>query len=115
MAQGLTLEDVLRRVEQHVPFTPEEVLASREAIEAAGFRPDSCVLVKKKSKERVRQWGDDLVQMACNATIQDDRLRAEVRSMTQALSHLLNSQSYEDGVLHDYDKKTIDCKLGRTP
>lgn len=112
-ARALTAEEVQHLTDEHIPLTIEEIRLSYEAIEKAGFRGGGAVLVKKDHKERVRQWGNDLVQMACRSDRLDERLTMELRSITQALSHLLNSQSYADGKLYDFDKNTIDRKLGR--
>ena len=110
----LDSEDVQHLWQDHRPLSLREFAESTSAIEAAGFNPDVFFLVAKDFKQRVRYFGNVLVQMALREPFQkDDRLMVEIRVLTQALSYLLNSSSFEDGKLHDFDKKEIDRKLSR--
>jgi hypothetical protein len=61
--------------------------------------------------DRVRYLGDVLAQMCMNQKVKDDRLCMFLRSMASALSYLLNSSSYRDGELHDYDAAALAGKL----
>jgi len=44
---------------------------------------------------------------------QDDRLRSTVGQLAQALSYMLNSTSWQDGELHEFDLGEIKRKLRR--
>ena len=48
-----------------------------------------------------------------NAPIKDDRLRLDLRSISSALSYLINSTSFREGEYFNFDKVNINKRLGR--
>ena len=64
-------------------------------------------------KKRVQFLGDLLAQMTMNNNIdiKDDRLRLMLRTVSTTFSYLLNSSSFQDGVLHSYDASEVAKRL----
>ena len=111
----MDIEEVRRRVESRVPIGLREWVESTQAISEAGFDPDACLLVSQNFKKRAQYLGDVVAQMFMRqeAKSGDEGLAAELGALAQAFSHLLNSASFRDGKLHDFDKLEIARKLRR--
>lgn len=80
------------------------------ALRQAGCLPTVAVL-PEPFNERVRYLGDLLVQMVVKSKCGDDRLRHTVGTLAQSFSYLLNSSSWADGTLHEFDKDELSRKL----
>jgi len=65
----------------------------------------------KDFQKRVQYLGDLLAQMALNHPVKDDQLRMVLRSIATAFSYLLNSTSYQEGTLRNFDAVEISQKL----
>ena len=61
--------------------------------------------------DRTSYLADVLVQMVCRP--KDDDLRYVVGQLTQSLCYLLNSASWREDKMHDFDLNEIRRKLGR--
>jgi hypothetical protein len=87
-----------------------------DEIDAASLREAGCwervLVVPENFNERVSYLGNLLVQMLTRE-IKDDRLRSTVGQLAQSLEYMLNSTSWHDGVLHDFDADELQRKLGR--
>ena len=70
-----------------------------------------CVL-PENINERLSYLADVLVQ-AVTRQPKDDQLRFVVGRLCQSLSYVMNSASWRDGVLHDFDRAEVERKLGR--
>jgi hypothetical protein len=84
---------------------------TREALREAGCSELVCIL-PNDFNERVSYLGNTLTQMLTRSP-KDDRLRATVGQLCQALSYMLNSRSWLDGELHDFDYMELQTKLRR--
>ena len=84
---------------------------TREGLRTAGCWELVCVL-PKDFDERVRYLANTLVQMMTRTQV-DDQLRAAVGELCRAMSYMLNSSSWKDGKLHDFDRDELKRKLGR--
>ena len=84
---------------------------TEDALRMAGCSERVAVL-PKGINDRYRYLGDMLVQMVRNAKT-DDQLRFAVGALAQSLSYLLNSRSWTDGKLHDFDDQELRRKLQR--
>lgn len=70
-----------------------------------------CVL-PKDFMERVSYIGNLLSQMTMDSKgIKDDQLRLVAGKLCQAVSYMLNSCSWRDGELHDFDYEELRRKL----
>ncbi len=73
----------------------------------------SVLPVPEDFDERIRAFGNLIAQMCSNVRGKDERLLLEIRSVSAALSYLLNSCSFADGKYHYFDEREIERKLGR--
>lgn len=105
----MTSEELKHSIENRLSVEPHEL--TEAVLREAGCFDRVCVL-PAEFNERVSYLGDALVQMLCKAP-KDDNLRATVGKLTMALSYLLNSCSWREGVLHDFDLDELKRKLGR--
>lgn len=78
----------------------------------AGIMPQ-VMLLENDFDARLRSVGNTLAQM-CNAVETDEQIRTELQRLSAALSYLLNSSSFDAKTYHDFDKREIDRKIGRT-
>ena len=85
---------------------------TEEALEQAGCLRTVCAL-PKDFKERASYLGNVLTQMTSGSNVKDERLRLVVSQLSQALSYMLNSTSWQDGELHDFDLLELRLKLGQ--
>lgn len=88
---------------------PDQI--TREELRKAGCSEMVSVL-PNDFNERISYLGNTLVQMLTRSP-KDDRLRATVGKLTRALSYMLNSCSWREGELHDFDLEELRRKLGR--
>ena len=84
---------------------------SADAMREAGFI-EYVMLMPLDFNERVQYLGNMLAQMAPNS-VKDDRLRFVAGRLCASLSYLLNSASFREGQLHDFDLREIQSRLGR--
>ena len=105
----LAPEDIKLQIERRVGIPPEELSAAN--LEEAGCLRVVCVLPKQLN-ERASYLADSLVQMICRYP-KDDQLRATVGQLCQALSYMMNSTSWREGKLHDFDQQELKRKLSR--
>jgi hypothetical protein len=88
---------------------PEDI--TEEALKQAGCMEVVCAM-PKDFMERVSYLGDLLSQMTMDSNgIKDDRLRLVAGKLCQAVSYMLNSCSWRDGELHDFDYEELRRKL----
>lgn len=71
-----------------------------------------CVL-PEQFNERMSYLADVLVQSIRSTSVKDDRLRSTIGQLSQALSYMMNSASWRDGELHEFDEIELQSKLGR--
>ena len=84
-----------------------------EALREAGCM-DVVMAIPKDFMERTSYIGNLLAQMTMdNKGVKDDRLRLVVGQLCQALSYMMNSCSWREGELHDFDLMELQSKLGR--
>lgn len=102
-------EQIKYSVENRSAVLPEQVTSAE--LRAAGYSERVCIL-PGDFNERASYLGDVLVQMLTRSPA-DDNLRATVGKLTMALSYMLNSCSWREGVLHDFDLDELKRKLGR--
>ena len=89
---------------------PDEI--TREALREAGCLETVCVL-PSDFRERMSYLANVLVQSISNQAVKDDRLRSTVGQLSQALCYMMNSCSWHEGELHDFDYAELQSKLGR--
>lgn len=98
-------------LEEHHGIFPEGV--TRKQLREAGCLETVAVL-PKDFDARVQYLGNLLVQMLTrSAEIPDDRLRGATGTLAQSLSHLLNSTSWADRELHDFDLDELRRRVKR--
>lgn len=86
---------------------------TKEALREAGCM-DVVMAIPADFKERTSYFGNLLAQMTMdNKGVKDDRLRLVVGQLCQSLSYMMNSCSWQEGELHDFDLDEIRRKLGR--
>lgn len=93
--------------------TVEPYLLTAEVLKEAGCLERVCVL-PIEYKERMSYLADVLVQsLSRSSNVKDDRLRATIGQLSQALSYMMNSCSWQEGQLHDFDYEELQRKLKR--
>jgi len=103
--------DVKQAMQERRGLRLEEL--TREALQAAGCM-DVVMAIPQDFMERVSYVGNLLAQMTMDSKgIKDDRLRLVVGRLCQALSYMMNSCSWREGQLHDFDYQEVTSKLGR--
>lgn len=102
-------DEVRAAMEHRRGMCPDQL--TRDGLREAGCSELVCVL-PKDFDERIRYLGNTLVQMLTRTKV-DDQLRATVGELCQALSYMLNSSSWRDGELHEFDRDELKRKLGR--
>ena len=105
----MTAEQIKSRMDSHASFALDEL--TEAALREAGCLERVAVL-PEQFNERVRCLGNLLVQMLTK-TPEDGQLRGMVGTLAQSLSYMLNSASWRDGVLHDFDAHELKRKLQR--
>ena len=106
MSENLIVSAMKRRVS----IAPEELTSA--ALREAGCLEKVCVL-PEKFNERMSYLADVLVQSVCNSSVEDDQLRSTIGQLAQAMSYMMNSASWRDGKLHDFDRDELQRKLSR--
>lgn len=103
-------DEIKGRMKQRASFALEELTE-------ADLRQSGCqvrvFVVPEQFNERVRYLGDLLVQMLTRENAGDEKLRPVVGQIAQTLSYLLNSSSWADGTLHEFDRDEVRRKLQR--
>lgn len=106
----LSVEEIKFAVERRVSVVPDEVNA--DSLRAAGCQ-SRVFLLPEGFNNRASYIADVLVQMlGCGSPVKGD-LRMASGVLCQALSYLVNSASWRDGELHDFDLDEIRRKVGR--
>lgn len=103
------IDEIKYAMENRLSLPPDQV-------DEASLRAAGCMgrvfLLPEPFNERASYMGDVLVQMVTRKP-KDDDLRFVVGQLCQALSYTLNSTSWRDGKLHDFDLDEIRRKVGR--
>ena len=102
-------EELKARINNRTTFNLSEL--SRELLRDADCWENVFVL-PKSINERTSYLADGLVQMVVRQPKNDD-LRYVAGKLTQALSYLMNSASWREDEMHDFDLNEIRCKLRR--
>ena len=102
-------EEIASKIENRLGVYPDQI--TREDLRAAGCSELVCLL-PNDFNERVRHLGNVLVQMLTRHQV-DDGLRSTVGTISQALSYILNSTSWDRGELKDFDYDEVCRKLNR--
>ena len=97
-------------MKRRVSIAPEELTSA--ALREAGCMDRVCVL-PEQFNERMSYLADVLVQSIRSASVKDDQLRSTIGQLAQAVSYMMNSASWRDGELHDFDTLELQLKLGR--
>lgn len=104
-----SVEEIKKSLETRRGFDPSRL--TEELLKEAGCLSVVCVL-PKDFMERVSYIGNLLSQMTMDSKgIKDDQLRLVAGKLCQAVSYMLNSCSWRDGELHDFDYEELRCKL----
>ena len=103
----LTASDIEYALNNRVSINPDDVC--RSVLREAGCQ-DRVFVVPEDFADRVSYLGDVLVQMLTRHP-KDGELRIVAGRLCQSLSYLLNSSSWRDGELHDFDADEIGRKL----
>lgn len=114
-------EDYKARAIRGCSISLKEVNEHQKEIEADGLWHDRLFLLPADTKERMQMLGNLFVGMMRNlyscpyssAVPMNDAMRIELKSLATTLSYLMNSSSFRDGVLHDFDRLEIDTRLKR--
>ena len=106
-----TAEEIKLLMQEHSAMWLHEL--STEALREAGCM-DQVAVLPKDFNERARYLANVLVQMLSRKP-EDERLRATVSMLTQALSYLMNSTSWQDQVLYDFDSANLKRKVQYLP
>ena len=103
-----SVEEIRYSVEHRRTIEPEGI--TEENLRNAGCLERVAVL-PKDYKERMSYLADLLVQSVNSQSVKDDRLRLMVGRLCHAYSYMLNSCSWHEGELHDFDYREIQSKL----
>lgn len=103
----LSADDIKSRMERHSGIYPEELTVA--ALREAGCM-STVMMLPEGFNDRVRYLGNLLVQMTRDVKC-DESLKYRFGALSQAMSYLLNSTSWSDGELHDFDAKELKRKL----
>ena len=104
----LDVEELRRAVEERIGVPPDEV--TEALLREAKLQP-RVFLLPENFNERASYIADVLVQMLGVGSPVKGDLRFLSGHLVQALSYLVNSQSWRDGKLHDFDAREIQRKL----
>ncbi len=108
---AVSAEEIRYAMDNRHGLNPAELTS--DALSDAGCM-DFVMPMPKEFKERVRHIGNLLAQMTTNSKcVKDENLGFVVRQLCQTLSYLLNSCSWQEGKLHDFDYEEIQAKLER--
>lgn len=103
-------EDIKDALQRRVTVEPEEItkddLRKADCLERVAVLPIDL-------HERMSYLADVLVQTINTRSVKDDRLRSTVGALCHALSYMMNSCSWQEGELHDFDYLELQRKLAR--
>ncbi len=103
------VERIKYAVKNRTSLPPDQV--DETSLMAAGCQ-SRVFLLPKKLDERMSYMANVLVQMfGIGSPVKDD-LKFVSSVLCQTLSYLVNSQSWRDGELHDFDLDEIKRKVG---
>ena len=105
----MDVQEIKQAMQDRRGFYPDEL--TREVLRQSGCLEQVCLL-PSDFNERISYLGNMLAQMVTRSK-SDDRLRATVGQLAQSLSYMLNSCSWREGELHDFDYAELQRKLGR--
>jgi len=103
-------DEIKSAIERRASIAPEELTGA--VLREAGCMDRVCVL-PGQFNERMSYLADVLVQSIRSTSVKDDQLRSTVGQLAVALSYMMNSASWRDGELHDFDALELQLKLGR--
>ena len=106
----MNTEDIKDALQRRVTVEPEGITQD-------GLRKADCLgrvaVLPVEFNERMSYLADVLVQSINNRSVKDDRLRSTVGTLCHALSYMMNSCSWQEGELHDFDYLELQRKLAR--
>lgn len=105
----MNAEEIKQAMEERRGVYPEQV--TRSDLSNAGCSELVCLL-PKDFNERISYLGNTLTQMLTRSP-KDDKLRSTVGQLCQSLSYMLNSCSWQEGELLDFDAEELSRKLSR--
>jgi len=109
MADQHTAEEIKNAMENRRGLDPS--LLTAEALKQAGCLTTVCVL-PEDFKDRISYLGNLLASMTMgNKPDKSERLRSTVGKLCQVLCYMLNSCSWQEQELHDFDYDEIRRKL----
>jgi len=108
--QLLSEKDIKYSVENRLGVSPDEITAA--SLRNAGLK-GQVFLLPENFNERASYMADVLVQMLGVGSPVKGDLRAVSGILCQALSYLVNSSSWRDGELHDFDFAEVRRKVSR--
>ena len=91
----------------HSGVSPDNITSAD--LQAAGCL-DRVAVLPKPLNERLSYLSNVVVQSIRSVKCDDD-LRSRMGSLTQALCYMMNSTSWADGELYDFDEQAITRKL----
>ncbi len=107
---GYRADEIQSAMKRRATIAPEELSGS--VLREAGCIDRVCVL-PEQFNERMSYLADVLVQSVTSSSVKDDRLRFTIGKLAQAMSYMMNSASWRDGELHEFDERELQLKLGR--
>ena len=103
----MTTDEIRYCLQNHEGILPDELTAAM--LREAGCL-DRVAVLPKPLNERLSYLSNVVVQSIRSVKCDDD-LRSLMGSLTQALCYMMNSTSWADGELHDFDEQEITRKL----
>lgn len=108
MKDKMSVDEIKHAMENRHSVHPDQVDAA--SLRAAGCK-DRVFLLPEGFNERASYMADVLVQMLGIGSPITGDLRFASGVICQSLSYLVNSASWRDGELHDFDRNNISRKL----
>ena len=106
----MDVDELRYSVKERLGVSPDDISGAN--LRDAGLK-DRVFLLPEQFNERSSYMADVLVQMLGAGSPVKGDLRFVSGVLCQALSYLVNSQSWRDGELHDFDRDEIRRKVGR--
>ena len=103
----MSVEEIKYALEHRQTIDPDFV--NESDLDQAGCLIRVCVLPENIT-ERFQYLGDALVQMV-RQSVKDDDLRICIGQLAQSLSYMINSASWRENTLHQFDRDELKRKL----
>jgi hypothetical protein len=104
----MSIEEIKHAVQNRKTIEPEGI--TENDLRIAGCLGRVAVLPYDR-RERMSYLADVLVQSVNNELVKDDKLRLVVGRLCHALSYIINSCSWQEDELHDFDYRELQSKL----